>query len=139
MTRAVMEGVALNLRSILALVAGAGAGAGASAGVDCRSLRASGGATASRAWLQLLADVTGQPVGTPTGAAEGGAFGAALLAGVGAGHWSSLEDAVSVIRLREVVTPSPQAMKIYDRLHPIHAGLYEAVRASTERLAELPL
>jgi xylulokinase len=131
MTRAVMEGIALNLRSILALIAGAG--------VDCSNLRASGGATASRAWLQLLADVTGRPVGTPIAAAEGGAFGAALLAGVGAGHWTSLEEAVSTIRLREVVAPSPDAVRIYDRLHPIHEALYEALRPSTERLAGLRL
>ena len=129
MTRAVMEGIALTLRSILGLVA--------AAGVDCRSLRASGGATASRAWLQLLADVTGQTVGTPTGATEGGAYGAALLAGVGTGHWGSLEEATGVIRLREVVHPSRDAARVYDRLHPIHEGLYEAIRTSTESLAGL--
>jgi xylulokinase len=129
MTRAVMEGIALTLRSILGLVA--------AAGIDCRDLRASGGATASRAWLQLLADVTGKPVGTPTGAAEGGAYGAALLAGVGTGHWASLEEAVGVIQLREVVHPSPNAARVYDRLHPIHEGLYAAIRASTETLAGL--
>ena len=119
MSRAVMEGVLLNIRSILDLVA--------ASGVRWRSLRASGGATTSPAWLQMLADVSGQEVATVTGAAEGGAYGAALLAGVGSGHWSSLDEAVRPIRITGTTGPSAPAVAAYDRLHPIHASLFEAL------------
>lgn len=129
MTRAVMEGVLLNLRAILDLVVASGAPA--------MTLRASGGATASPVWLQLLADVTGREVSTVTGAAEGGAYGAALLAGVGGGVWQSLEQAVDVIRECDTARPRPQAAARYDALYPIHAGLHGALQASAARLAAL--
>lgn len=129
MTRAVMEGVLLNTRSILDLVA--------ASGVAWQSLRASGGATASIAWLQMLADVTGQEVATVTGAAEGGAYGAALLAGVGSGHWRSLDEAVRVIATTETVQPDPAAVATYDRLHPIHASLFGSLGEAVSRLADL--
>jgi len=129
MTRAVMEGVLFNLRAVLDLVTASGA--------PIKTLRASGGATASVAWLQLLADVTGREVSTVTGAAEGGAYGAALLAGVGSGVWRSLEEAVGVIRLCDTARPQPQAAIAYDALYPIHADLHATLQASARRLAAL--
>jgi D-xylulose kinase len=129
MTRALMEGILLTLRSILELVA--------QSGVPFRTLRASGGATVSPAWLQMLADVSGCPVAPVTGAAEGGAYGAALLAGIGCGHWRSLEEAVTVIRETETVSPRREAAAVYDRLYPIHAALYARLQETTRELAEL--
>lgn len=129
MTRAVMEGVLLNTRSILDLVA--------ASGVGWQSLRVSGGATASPAWLQMLADVTGQEVATVTGAAEGGAYGAALLAGVGSGAWRSLDEAAEAIRITGAVQPSAPAVAAYDRLHPIHASLHAALAGAAARLSAL--
>ncbi|MGI4746538.1 MAG: xylulokinase [Janthinobacterium lividum] len=126
MTRAVMEGVLLNIRSILDVVA--------ASGVDWQSLRVSGGATASPAWLQMLADVTGQEVATVTAAAEGGAYGAALLAGVGVGRWPSLEDAVTLIATTSITTPRKAAAATYDRLHPIHAALFGSLGGVTASL-----
>ncbi len=129
MSRAVMEGVLLNTRSILELVA--------KSGVRWQSLRVSGGATASLAWLQMLADVSGQEVATVTGAVEGGAYGAALLAGVGSGHWRSLDEAAEAIRITGTTRPSPPAVAVYDRLHPVHASLFGALAGVNAALAAL--
>ena len=129
MSRAVMEGVLLNIRSILELAA--------ESGVGWQSLRVSGGATASPAWLQMLADVTGQEVATVTGAVEGGAYGAALLAGVGSGHWFSLEEAAQAIRITGTTRPEASAVATYDRLYPIHASLFEALGNANAALAAL--
>lgn len=129
MTRAVMEGVLLNLRSILDLVS--------ASGVGFDTLRASGGAVASPVWLQLLADVTGREVATVTGAAEGGAYGAALLAGVGSGEWASLEEAVEVIQVCDTARPRADASAAYARLHPVQASLYADLRAGMARLAAI--
>ncbi|MSU72679.1 MAG: carbohydrate kinase [Opitutus sp.] len=72
------------------------------AGVRCRTLRLTGGATRSRFWCQLFADAFGRPVEVPRGE-ETGALGAALCAGVGAGFWPSLRaaqrDTVAVARV----------------------------------------
>jgi ribulose kinase len=47
--------------------------------------------------------------------AEGPAFGAALLAGVAAGAYGSVEEATSVVELREEVTePDPERSKAYE-------------------------
>ena len=74
-SRAVLEGVLMNLREILEVCV--------EAGLQTDQIIASGGATKERLWLQLLADVLGREVVTVTGASEGGAYGAALAAGVG--------------------------------------------------------
>ncbi|CAM5774142.1 xylulokinase [Labrys miyagiensis] len=129
MARAVMEGVLFNMRAILDLFA--------EAGLRGQKLRASGGATASRMWLQLLADVTGRPVATVSGASEGGAFGAALLAGVGAGRWRSLDDAVQVVSETDHVEPNSARASLYEAMHPIYKTLYPALQATFGRLALL--
>ncbi len=131
LTRALLEGVLLNLRSILLLMQ--------RSGLAFDAIRVSGGATASPVWLQLLADVIGREVATVTGAAEGGAYGAALLAGVGTGHWGSLEQALGVIAETGRTRPDAGATRVYDRLHPIHAGLHATLAATHEALAGVEL
>jgi len=128
MTRAVLEGILLTLREILALVE--------RSGVQVQRLRASGGATVSATWRQLLADVCGRPVATLTGAAEGGAYGAALLAGVGVRHWPDLAEAARVIEEVEHVAPRAAAAR-YDQLHAVHARLHAQFEATMRALAEL--
>jgi len=63
------------------------------AGVGVEVLRAVGGGAASDRWLRLIADVTGLPVERSRNA-ETATLGAALVAGVGAGVYSSPGDAV---------------------------------------------
>ncbi|MEL7602005.1 MAG: FGGY-family carbohydrate kinase [Bacillota bacterium] len=66
-----------------------------SEGVTIEKLRATGGGTRSRWWTQLKADMIGLPVEV-AGEKEPGAFGAALLAGIGAGVFSSVEETARV-------------------------------------------
>lgn len=107
LVRGAMEGVVLNLRAILEIFL--------RNGTSCDELRASGGATASPLWLSLLADVLGRDVVTVTGASEGGAYGAALVAGVGAGAWRHLDEAVTIIRETGRVRPDPAHRQRYER------------------------
>ncbi len=127
LSRAVMEGALLNLRAILDIFA--------EAGLPGDRLRASGGATASRFWLELLADVTGRPVATVSGAAEGGAFAAALLAGVGAGRWSTLDEAVGVAVETARIAPNATHSRHYDQIHLVHRDLYQTLRGTFAKLA----
>src|SRR4051794_9687776 len=83
--RALMEGVCFVVRRNLE--------AFAVAGVQTNQLRALGGGSRSAVWKQIEADVTGIPVLT-TRLPDGGALGAAILAGVGAGEASSIEEGV---------------------------------------------
>jgi xylulokinase len=84
--RAMLEGVAYGLRDSLELLRELGARPG--------SGRVSGGGARSGIWLRILASVLELPLET-TESEEGSAFGAALLAGVRAGVFSDVDDAVA--------------------------------------------
>jgi xylulokinase len=70
--------------------------------------------------------------------AEGPAFGAALLAGVAAGAYGSVEEATSVVELREEVTePDPERSKAYEELYGTYHSLYPATKKTMSRLTDL--
>ncbi len=84
MSRAVLEGVAFGLRDSMELIRQAGLGA-------IEQVRVSGGGAKSPLWRQILADVMDVEL-VRVNTTEGAAFGAALLAGVGDGHWKSIQE-----------------------------------------------
>lgn len=90
--RAVFEGVTFSLHHAFEALE--------NLGVHATELRVCGGGSRSPFWLNLLADVFGVPC-APLLADEGPSFGAALLAGVGVGTWSSIEEAVKVVQLAD--------------------------------------
>jgi xylulokinase len=129
LTRAVMEGVTYSLADCLQMMI--------ELGVEVRQVRALGGGARSHLWRQIQADVFGLPVHRTSGD-EGPAYGAALLAGVTAGHFKSVSDAVSVIRLRpEVAEPNPESAQLYSRYLRIYRDLYPATAAAMAQLSDL--
>jgi len=128
LTRAVLEGVTFGLRDSLELVR--------ALGITSREVRASGGGAASGLWRQILADIFDSPIAT-VNVTEGAAYGAALLAGVGAGVYASVPEACDkVIRIREQVTPSPDA-RVYAALYERYRALYPALKNEFAALAAL--
>jgi len=129
LARSVIEGVVLNLRRILEELI--------SMKVPCRRLIASGGASRSKLWLQILADVCGREVVTFEGGGEGGALGAAMAAGVGIGIWpdfeSLFEGAIEVDR----VSPNPANVELYDRIYAVHSQLFSQMRDIDEAVNSL--
>lgn len=124
LTRAVLEGVAFSLRDSLEVFREIGA--------PIDRIRLGGGGARSRLWRQIQADVYGHPVETVE-AEEGAAFGAAILAGVGVGAWSSVDEAcASVIRVGEVTEPHRNAAEILERNYQAYRLLYGALRPVTE-------
>jgi xylulokinase len=114
-----MEGVAFGLRDGLDLMVGAGV-------TQPTQIRASGGGTRSPLWRQILADVLAAEIAV-VGTEEGAAYGAALLAGVGAGWYASVDDAVgSIIEVNPVAGPSSDR-DAYDVAHSRFTGLYPAL------------
>ncbi len=87
-----------------------------------------GGGAKSALWLQILADVTGLPVERPA-CSEAASLGAALLAAVGAGHFTSIEDAAtawySADRLFEPEAAlGPGYEACYERFEKAYTVLY---------------
>ncbi len=127
--RAVMEGVLLNLRRILAEFD--------ALGVPYTRIIVSGGASRSEIWLQILADVCHREVVTLKGSAEGGAFGAALAAGIGAGVWEHYSDVLDHMEEEQQVQPDPARAAAYERIYAAHAELFGDFANVYERLSAL--
>jgi len=129
LTRAVMEGVTYSLADCLQLMI--------ELGVNVNHVRAVGGGARSQLWRQMQADVYGIPVHRTT-VDEGPAYGAALLAGVAAGHFKSVSEATSVVRVRpDVAEPDPENAQLYRRYLKIYRDLYPATSQAMEQLSDL--
>lgn len=126
LTRAVMEGVAFGLRDSFELIKQS------EAGRRIAQVRISGGGAKSPLWRQIMADVLNTPL-VSVDAVEGAAYGAALLAGVGAGVWSDVNEAATRVQLGEETLPTHQhtayasAYAIYRSLYPTLAPTFKAL------------
>ena len=129
MTRAVMEGVIFSLRESLEIMR--------DLDVPIEDVRATGGGARSELWRQLQADIYGTPI-RRTLADEGPAYGAALLAGVASDTYADVNEATSVVELREEITePNPERSKVYDEYYEVYRSLYPATSSTMSRLADL--
>lgn len=127
MTRSVMEGVAFGLRDSFELIRAAG-------NADLTEVRASGGGTRSPVWRQILADVLHAEVRT-VATAEGAAQGAAMLAAVGAGWFSTAQEASAAwLRLDPPTMPSG-SVAVYSEMYESYRGLYPALADTMHRLS----
>ncbi len=127
--RSVLEGVAFSLKDVAQIIE--------QMGLPIREIRVSGGGAASKLWRQILADVFGKEVLTVRASAEGGAYGAALVAGVGAGIWSSVEEAVKVLKIERRTSPIPQNTELYNKLFEIYQNLYSSLKPTFDRISEI--
>ena len=124
LARAVLEGVAFSLRDSFEIFR--------ELRVPIETIRLGGGGARSRLWRQIQADVYGQAVETIE-ADEGAAFGAAILAGVGGGAWTSVDEACQkTIRVAERIEPDPPASEILNRNYEAYRMLYSALRPATD-------
>ena len=105
LARAIMEGVAFAIRDQLNLLKRGGA--------EVTELRISGGDARLKTWNRIKADVIGVPVvPVPGDAAVGGV---AMLAGLGAGLYDDVEDAIRrCVNLAKPIEPDPARHSHYD-------------------------
>jgi xylulokinase len=125
--RAVMEGVALNMKGIL------------DAFTEVRSydaIRLIGGGAKSRLWAQILADVYGVPMAVPNVVGEATAMGAAVTGGVGVGLFSNFNVIAQSIGDERLISPSVERHRRYNQWQPIYESTYQALKNTYRRLAE---
>ena len=121
--RAILEGVAFSLRDTLTIFA--------EMNVPVDTIRLGGGGARAPLWRQIQADVYGRAVEILS-AEEGAAYGAALLAGVGGGVWSSVDEACKeTIRIAARVEPQSEASAIMNARYAMFRELYPALRGLT--------
>jgi len=125
--RAIMEGVAFSLRDTLTIFA--------ELGVPVERIVVGGGGARSALWREIQASVYGRPVET-IAADEGAAYGAAILAGVGAGVWKTVDDAVDATVRRGLTTaPVADAVGVMNDRYAQYRRLYPALRSVSEGTA----
>jgi xylulokinase len=119
--RAILEGVAFSLRDSFTIFG--------EMGVPVNSIRLGGGGARSRLWRQIQADVYGKEVEVVE-AEEGAAYGAAILAGVGAGMWTTVDEAcAAVVRVAARVKPADDAVATLNKHYQAYRKVYAATRS----------
>jgi len=119
--RAILEGVAFSLKDTLTIFR--------ELGIPVKAIRLGGGGARSALWRQIQADVYSQGVETVQ-AEEGAAYGAALLAGVGAGVWSSVDAACdAVVHVGGRTSPDPQAVIVMQESYARYRRIYPALQS----------
>lgn len=122
---AVCYGVALNLKSLAA------AGFAPSEIVMC------GGATRSRDWVQMHADVTGVPI-VLTEVGDAVALGSCILAAAAAGVYDSVQSAAdAMVHEKETVRPRADIHDAYVPLVRLYGKLYPAVHELQHQLTDM--
>jgi len=120
MTKAVLEGVSFGLRDSLEILR--------DLNVPIHEVRVIGGGAKSTLWKQLLADIFNveiQEINTN----QGGALGAAILAAVGYGHFSTVEEGCNaMIRVTNVVKPILVNVDYYNSKYPKYVSLYLSLK-----------
>lgn len=125
--RSIYEGTALGTRHILEDVA--------AHGLKIERLFAGGGGARSELWLQIHADVLGQPVHLPRDG-EACALGAALVAAVHAGHYASFDEAAQrMVQISKIIEPRSAHRQVYDDLYARYLATYPALRELMHRTA----
>ncbi|NLG52080.1 MAG: xylulokinase [Chloroflexi bacterium] len=128
MARAVMEGVAFNLRLILDAFRDQGA--------SVTTLRLIGGGARSRVWRQILADVLNVPILRPRLLVEATSLGAAIAGGVGVGLYPDYTVADRLIAVEKGEEPAPTAVARYEELYALFQASYHALVPVYEGLAK---
>jgi xylulokinase len=126
MTRSVLEGVTFGMRDLLEIIRGLG--------IPTSSIRATGGGAKSDFWLQVQADIFKAPVSVTT-ADQGPAYGVAILAGVGTGVWSTVQEACASITDAKTIKPRTREAKMYDTAYGVFKDLYPALKPVFPKMA----
>jgi xylulokinase len=119
MTRAVLEGVAFNLRAILDALRGQG--------VRLKAMRLIGGGARSPLWRQILADIFQLPVLLPDMPGEATSLGAAVAGAVGVGIFPDFQVVHQLVPTRSAETPQAERVQRYADLYRIFRKTYLAL------------
>ncbi|WP_010269019.1 xylulokinase [Paenibacillus senegalensis] len=127
--RSVMEGVVFALKDCVEILGGLG--------IPMNTFIASGGGARSAVWMQIQADILNREI-LKVEQAEQASAGAAIMAGVGIGRYSSIQEACSTIVQYSELSVSPISENVcrYEELYEIYKDAYKQNKALFQRLTE---
>ena len=127
--RAVLEGVAFNLRLILDALR--------VQDIQIEKLLLIGGGAKSAVWRQILADVLELPIRLPALTTEATSLGALVAGGVGVGLYPDFNVIDRLIAIREAENPQPANQKQYSALIELFKKSYEVLNPIFAELARI--
>ncbi|MCU6761826.1 Xylulose kinase [uncultured Roseburia sp.] len=120
MTQAVLEGVTFALRDSFEVAK--------SLGIQIQRTKICGGGAKSPLWRQMVADIFNVKVDLIE-SEEGPGYGAAMLAAVGCGEFSSVQEAADkLVKVVETVEPDPETAALYEDKYQKFRQIYPAVK-----------
>lgn len=128
MLRAVMEGVALNLKIILDIYRKY---------INVDEIIVIGGAARNSIWTQIIADVYGAKILKPENLSEITSLGAAIIGGVGTGLFKDFTVAEDFLSITETQSPREEYRGLYDKLLDVFQKSYYSLIESYGLLQDL--
>ncbi len=117
--RAFMEGITMEQKDILTKMQ--------ETGIQMDTISVVGGATKSKVWNQIQADMYNKPVQVLE-IQDAALLGAAITAGVGVGVFGSIkEGSEKMVKVKKTYYPIPEHVEIYNNLYEIYCKVYESL------------
>jgi len=116
LVRAVLEGVAFNLRILLENMV--------AKGIQIKEVRFIGGGAKGQLWQQIIANILGKEVITNILAQEATSFGAALAGAIGVGIFKDFKEAKRAIVIKGKCKPDLMVYEKYNQIYPIFKESY---------------
>lgn len=130
LTRSIFEGTAFALRHVLETVKESGGEA------DC--IRICGGGSKSRTWSMIKASMLNIPVIVLDGNSGDVPVGDCMLVGTKLGVFSSITEAsLKAIKVKEVIDPDKEWVKIYSEMYPLYVDMYKNLDNNLKSLREI--
>jgi xylulokinase len=127
--RAILEGIAYNVRHRIDVLEH-------ELNVPISNISFVGGGAKSQLFRQIVADVLKMPINL-LGITDFECIGASILAGVGAGIYENLRNAINkVVKIEEVVNPRKETFDTYDKLYMLFLKTYPLLKSIFEELAK---
>ena len=127
--RATLEGVSMNMRTILQSFLDANA--------HIEQVTLIGGGAKGELWDQILADVYGLPTLRPKLLEEATSLGAAIAGGVGVGLYKDFSMVHQCIEIAKRYEPNAQAAALYNKLYPSFLKAYDTLVPVFDELSEI--
>ena len=128
-SRAILEGVAFNLKIIMGILE-----KGVPGGIGEVTLI--GGGAKGDVWLQILADVWQKPIAVPVFREEATSLGAAVCGGIGVGAFKDYQVIKTLNKIERTITPNAALAGQYEALFSIFDESYESLKTIYKKLME---
>lgn len=120
MTRAVLEGVAFSLRDTFEIMK--------DMGINISEITINGGGAKNEFWCQIIADVLDVKV-KKVNSNDGPAYGGAILAAVGDGLFSTVDEACEkFIKTTKTIDPNKENIERYNQKYNVYKSLYPKMK-----------